>query len=89
MKLFGSENLAQMIREERIKQGLTQEQVAEIVARRIDTKSCTKQAISQAENLKSGSNLDSLRIKIIEELTGRKLIGPRWYFEDEVREETG
>lgn len=84
MKLLKSDDLAQMAREERIKQGLTQEQVADRVALRIDTKSCTKQAVSQAENPKSGSNLNSLRIKIIEELTKCTIIGPRWYIEDHV-----
>jgi transcriptional regulator with XRE-family HTH domain len=87
MKLLKSDDLAQIAREERIKQGLTQEQVAGRVALRIDTKSCTKQAVSQAENPKSGSSLDSLRIKIIEELTKRTIIGPRWYFEDNVYED--
>lgn len=84
MELLKSEDLAQIAREKRISKGLTQDQVADIVALRADTKSCTKQAISQAENSQNGSNLDSLRIKIIEELTKRKLVGPRWYFEDEV-----
>jgi transcriptional regulator with XRE-family HTH domain len=86
MKLLKSDDLARIAREERIKQRLTQEQVADKVALRTDTKSCTKQAVSQAENPKSGSNLDSLRIKIIEELTNRTIIGPRWYFEDNVHE---
>jgi transcriptional regulator with XRE-family HTH domain len=89
MKLLKSDDLAQIAREERIKQGLTQEQVADRVALRTDTKSCTKQAVSQAENPKSGSSLDSLRIKIIEELTKRTIIGPRWYFEDNVYEDLG
>jgi transcriptional regulator with XRE-family HTH domain len=89
MKLLKSDDLAQIAREERTKQGLTQEQVADRVALRTDTKSCTKQAVSQAENPKSGSSLDSLRIKIIEELTKRTIIGPRWYFEDNVYEDLG
>ena len=89
MKLLKSDDLARIARDERMKKGLTQEQVADIVALREDTKSCTKQAISQAENPRSGSNLDSLRIKIIEELTNRTLIGPRWYFEDDVLEDLG
>lgn len=89
MKLLKSDDLARIAREERIKQKLSQEQVANKVALRTDTKSCTKQAISQAENPKSGSNLDSLRIKIIEELTKRTIIGPRWYFEDDVYEDPG
>lgn len=89
MKLLKSDDLARIAREERIKQRLTQEQVADKVALRTDTKSCTKQAISQAENPKSGSNLDSLRIKIIEEITSHTIIGPRWYFEDNVPEDPG
>ena len=89
MELLKSEDLAQIAREERIKRGLTQDQIAIRVALREDTKSCTKQAISQAENPQSGSNLDSLRIKIIEELTKRRVVGPRWYFEDEVNQAPG
>lgn len=89
MELLKSEDLAQIAREERTKQGLTQDQVADRVALRDDTKSCTRQAISQAENPKSGSNLDSLRIKIIEELTKRRVVGPRWYFEDEAHHNSG
>jgi transcriptional regulator with XRE-family HTH domain len=89
MKLLKSEDLAKIAREERIRKGLTQDQVADMVALREDTKSCTKQAISQAENPQSGSKLDSLRIKIIEELTKRKVVGPRWYFEGEVHQDSG
>gem|GEM_PF-2493115 len=87
IRLLKSENLAQLCREERIERSLTQEQVADIVALRQDTKSCSKQAVSQAENPSNGSNLDGLRIKIIEELSERRIIGPIWYFEDELSEE--
>jgi len=83
MDLFTSPDLARMVKEERIRRKLTQEQVAEIVSRRGDTQSCTKQVISQAENSDIGSRLDGLRIKIIESLTGRKIKGPVWYFESE------
>ncbi len=81
MELLTSEDLARLAREERTKRNLTQEQVARLVAKRTDTQSCTKQAISQAENPEIGSRMDGLRIKIIETLTGRKLIGPWWHFE--------
>ncbi len=81
MELLTSEDLARLAREERAKRDLTQEQVARLVAKRPDTQSCTKQAISQAENPETGSRLDGLRIKIIETLTGRKMIGPWWHFE--------
>ncbi len=81
MDLFTSADLAMMAKEERTKRNLTQEQVAQIVSKRLDTQSCTKQVVSQAENSKIGSRLDGLRIKIIESLTGRKLKGPVWYFE--------
>ena len=83
MQLFTSIDLARMAREERLKRDLTQEQVARLVAKRADTPSCTKQAISQAENPESGSKMDGLRIKIVESLTGRKLIGPLWHFDKE------
>jgi transcriptional regulator with XRE-family HTH domain len=81
MQLFTSIDLARMAREERRKRNLTQERVAQLVSERDDTPSCTKQAVSQAENPESGSRMDGLRIKIIESLTARKLVGPLWHFE--------
>lgn len=80
MELLSSQDLAHIARDERIKRELTQEQVAELVSKRADTKSCTKQAVSQAENLDNGTNMDGLRIKIIETLTEKKLFGPFWHF---------
>ena len=80
MELFTSADLARLARDERLQRNLTQEQVAQLVARRSDTASCTKQAVSQAENSESGSKMDGLRIKIIESLTGKKLMGPYWRF---------
>lgn len=80
MELLTSADLARLARDERLQRNLTQEQVALLVARRPDTPSCTKQAVSQAENPESGSKMDGLRIKIIESLTGRKLQGPYWRF---------
>ncbi len=82
MELFTSSDLARIAREERLKRNLTQEQVARLVAKRADTSSCTKQAVSQAENAIIGSNMDGLRIKIIESLTSRKLVGPLWHFKE-------
>jgi transcriptional regulator with XRE-family HTH domain len=84
MDLFTSSDLARMAKEERIKRNLTQEQVAEIVSKRPDTQSCTKQVVSQAENPDIWSRLDGLRIKIIESLTGHKLKGPVWYFDKRI-----
>jgi hypothetical protein len=81
MELFTSTDLARMAREERLRRNLTQDQVALLIAKRSDTRSCTKQAVSQAENPEIGSNLDGLRIKIVESLTGRQLIGPLWRFD--------
>lgn len=82
MELLTSTDLASLAREERLRRGLTQEQVARLVAKRADTRSCTKQAISQAENPESGSRMDGLRIKIIESLTGRRLSGPLWRYDN-------
>ncbi len=81
MELLSSQGLARIAREERLNRHLTQEQVAEIIAKRADTNSCTKQAVSQAENPDGGSKMDGLRIKIIETLAGKKLIGPLWHFD--------
>jgi hypothetical protein len=83
MQLLASIDLARLAREERLKRSLTQDQVARLVSQRADTSSCTKQAISQAENQDSGSKMDGLRIKIVESLTGRKLVGPLWHFDKE------
>ena len=84
MDLFTSTDLARMTKEERIKRNLTQEQVAKIISKRHDTQSCTKQVVSQAENPNIGSRLDGLRIKIIESLTGHRLRGPVWYFDEKI-----
>lgn len=81
MDPFTSSDLARMAKKERITRNLTQEQVAQIVSKRVDTRSCTRQVVSQAENPNIGSRLDGLRVKIIESLTGRRLKGPVWYFE--------
>jgi len=81
MQLLSSSDLARLAREERLNRNLTQAQVAEIVAKRASARRCTRQAISQAENPAYGSKLDGLRIKIIESLTDRKLIGPLWRFD--------
>jgi transcriptional regulator with XRE-family HTH domain len=82
MDLFTSTDLARMAKEERIKRNLTQEQVAEAISKRPDTGSCSKQVVSHAENSNIGSRLDGLRIKIIESLTGHRLKGPVWYFDE-------
>jgi transcriptional regulator with XRE-family HTH domain len=81
MEMLSSSELARMARQERLSHHLTQDQMANLISKRVDTKSCTRQAISQAENPDSGSKLDGLRIKVIESLTGRKLVGPLWHFE--------
>jgi len=81
MNLFTSTDLANMAKKERMKRNLTQGQVAEMISERLDTHSCTKQAVSRAENPNIGSQMDGLRIKIIESLTGRKMKGPVWYFD--------
>lgn len=81
MNLFTSTDLARMAKEERIKHNLTQEEVALMISERPDTQSCTKQAVSRAENANIGSQMDGLRIKIIESLTGRKVKGPVWYYD--------
>jgi transcriptional regulator with XRE-family HTH domain len=81
--MFTSADMARLMRELRKKQRLTQQQVADLVAAREDTESCTRQAISQAESTETGSRLDGLRIKALEELTGRRLAGPFWRFVDD------
>lgn len=78
-----SAELARLAKAERAQRKLSQAQVAARVAERDDTASCTRQAVSQAENETLGTSLDGLRAKIIESLTGRKLEGPAYYFVDE------
>ena len=71
--LLTSPDLAELARE--VRADRTQEEVAQRLH-------VTKQAISQAENLNIGSNLNTLRIRIIQELTGQQISGPFWIMED-------
>lgn len=81
-EMLTSADMARLMRKLRKERQLTQQQVADLVAKRDDTESCTRQAISQAESTETGSKLDGLRIKAIEALTGRTLVGPFWRFAD-------
>jgi transcriptional regulator with XRE-family HTH domain len=81
--IMHSEDLAALARAERTRRGLSQAEVARRVAERPDTSSCSRQAVSQAEDAHVGTNLDGLRVKIIETLTGRRVEGPAYYFADQ------
>ena len=70
--------LARRCRSLRAEHGLTQDGLAERLVSSGYADRITKQAISQAENDTIGSNMNALRVAIIEELTGRSLVGPVW-----------
>ena len=78
-----SPDLARLAKSERTTRKLSQAQVASLIAERDDTASCSRQAVSQAENEDVGTSLDGLRAKIIETLTGRQIEGPAYYFADD------
>lgn len=63
---------AKALREEK---GLTQGQLAKML-------NVTQGAISQAERNPS-DRMNALRVQIVEALSGRKVKGPVWYFDDE------
>lgn len=83
MRLLDSQDLAAEARRVRKNEGLTQSQVATLLVERRDAESCSRQAISLAENPEVGSRLDGLRIKIIQLITGQKIVGPKWHYERE------
>lgn len=78
--------LAVIARQRRKDAGLTQEELAEKLAAsgRYDAP-LSKQAISKAENYEEGDGMTSLRIAIVEELSSRKIVGPLWGFEDDLK----
>lgn len=68
-KLLTTESLAEWARKARGE--LTQEQVAQML-------DVTKQAVSQAESLTTGSSMNRLRIRIVEHFTEHEVEGPFW-----------
>lgn len=75
---FLDEDLAAAVRAERARLKLSQEEAATrlIASGRYD--SLSKQAVSKAENYQSGDGMNSLRVALYEDLTGRTLAGPYW-----------
>lgn len=74
--------LTRTVRALRAEHGLTQEEVAEQIINERTGKPISKQAVSRAESDDVGSEMNGVRVKIIELLSGRKVEGPVWYFED-------
>ena len=85
-KLMDKNELAMLCKVLRGMKDLTQADVAELIETQRGTP-ISKQSISVAEN-PDKAGVDSLRIEIIELLTGRKLSGPYWKFEPEPVEES-
>lgn len=77
MTTEGLANTARKLRKER---GLTLQDVGERVLTRTG-KATSRQAISKAEDPTVGTSMNNLRIKIIEELSGMRLLGPFWRFD--------
>lgn len=74
--LYTSEDLAELASQAR--KGMTQKEVA-------DALDVTKQSISKAENRTTGSRMNGLRIRIIEEIGGHEVEGPYWTIEHDQR----
>ena len=76
--LMNESDLVALIRSRRRENGLTQTQLADRMVEAGRADSLSKQAISKAENPQPGDGMTSLRVALVEELTGRKLEGPLW-----------
>lgn len=86
-ELMDSKKLAQMARALRAEKGLTQQELADRIISDRTGESISKQMISRAESEEVGTQANALRVQIIELLSERVLVGPVWYFEDEIIEE--
>lgn len=76
-------DLIKMTRSLRVDKNLTQRQLASRIKNERTGRPVSVQAISKAESDEVGSEMNGLRVKIIQELSNRSLIGPYWKFEDE------
>ena len=74
--------LATLIRSHRREKGLTQTDLASRLVESGRVDSLSKQAVSKAENPKPGDGMTNLRIALVEELTGQRIVGPFWTFRD-------
>lgn len=81
--LMNTSDLARKARGLRAEKGLTQEEVASQIISERTGKPISKQLVSRAENEEVGTEANNLRIQIIELLSGKRLHGPVWYFEEE------
>lgn len=77
--LCRSEDLAEITA--RARKGLTQEEVAERLG-------VSKQAVSKAEDEDIGSRMNSLRIRIIQEVGECRVNGPYWIVDKDENQET-
>ena len=87
-ELMDSKKLAQMARALRAEKGLTQQELADRIISERTGESISKQMISRAESEDVGTQANALRVQIIQLLAERVLVGPVWYFEDELQEES-
>lgn len=77
--LCRSEDLAEITA--RARKGLTQEEVAERLG-------VSKQAVSKAEDENIGSRMNSLRIRIIQEIGECRVNGPYWIVDKDENQES-
>ena len=82
--LMDSKALARHCRALRAEKGLTQKQLAEMIVGERSGKKLQKQVISRAENEEVGTKADSVRLAIIETLTGRPMAGPFYVYRDQL-----
>ena len=78
-----SSGLAEKARALRRAADLTQQQLAERLVEAGYAEKLSVAAISLAENPATETDMTKLRVAIIEHLTGKKLSGPVWFFEEE------
>lgn len=77
MDTVGLARKARALREER---RLTLDEVASQIINEKTGKPISRQAVWRAENETVGSEMNGVRVRIIETLTGHKLEGPVWHF---------
>lgn len=85
LQIMDSVGLVMRAMQLRKEKGLSQEDVANRLVESGAYDSLSKQMVSRAEDPRrtTGESLHALRVAIIEELSGKKIEGPVWYFEED------
>ena len=83
-RLMDTTGLTRKARALRAAKGMTQEEVAALILSERTGRPISKQTVSKAESDDVGSEMNGVRVKIIEALSGKSLLGPVWFFEEEL-----